>query len=183
MPSAEHNRNMFIIKFNEIERCYNEMSNYSLIHVTGALRYILFDSPPLLDVLNKEKRYPIYFRVMNDTRFDIDKEQIKSSLMFWIEINPQEYSGWLDLKKDAFLKFICAYVNGKPITILDIIQFYAYSRGGIHPESKGETKYNELKMAFDLLKINGLSQLDHSMRGIVQVVYATLSKYKEQLLS
>ena len=84
--------------------------------------------------------------------------------------------------KDAFLKFKCLYFLENPYTVQDILKFYAYVRGGIHLD-KGEEKYQPLREAFYAFQLNGLSSLDHSMRGIVQVIYTTLSKYKEALLA
>lgn len=55
---------MFISKFDEIKRCHSNLTNFSLINVTPALRFMLFDSQPLLDILNKDKHLPINFCVI-----------------------------------------------------------------------------------------------------------------------
>ncbi len=180
MFSEDYYKNMFIAKFEEVERCSQNLSNYSLINVTPALRYMLFDSQPLLDFLNREKRLPITFCVNNAQSFD--ETEIATSLMLWKEVGFSLYDEYKCLKKDAFLKWPCIYYMGKPIRILDVIKFYAYVRGGIHLD-KGEEEYQSLREAFELIKINKLSMLDHTMRGIVQVIYKTLSENKEKLLS
>lgn len=171
---------MFVSKFDEIERCHNNLSNFSLINVTPALRFMLFDSQPLLDILNREKHLPINFCVNN--AMDFDETEITTSMMLWREVsfNPlDEYKG---LKKAAFLKWPCVYYIGQSITVLDVIKFYAYVRGGIHLD-KGEVEYQPLREAFEMIKIGQLSMLDHTMRGILQVIYKTLSSNKEKLLS
>lgn len=180
MFSSEYYKNMFIVKFDEIERCNNNLTNFSLINVTQALRFMLFDSQPLLDILNKEKQLPIKFYVNNAMSFDAN--DIATSLMLWKEISFNIYDDYMPLKKGGFLKWHCIYYMGKPITVLDVIKFYAYVRGGIHLD-KGEVEYQHLREAFEMIKVDQLSMLDHTMRGIVQVVYKTLLENKEKLLT
>lgn len=179
MYSEEYYKNMFLQKFGEIERCHLNLSNYSLINVTPALRFLLFDSQPLIDILNKEKKLPLKFCVNNAIKFD--QSEIADSVMLWKEISFNLYEEYKCLKKASFLKWPCIYYLGNPVTVLDVIKFYAYVRGGIHLD-KGEVEYQPIRDAFALIKINHISMLDHTMRGIVQVVYKTLSENKERLL-
>jgi len=178
MHSEDYYKNMFIQKFKDVERCYKELSNYSLIQTSNSLRYLLYDSPPLLDILNREKKLPIIFTVDNHSSFS--KSEIASAIILWKEINPIFDADSLDLKKGAFLKWECLYFLGKSITILDIMQFYAYARGGIHLD-KGQEKFEPLRQAFETIKVNHVTAIDHTMRGIIQVVFKTLAKFKQQL--
>lgn len=180
MFSEDYYKNMFIVKFDEIERCHKNLSNFSLINVTTALRFMLFDSQPLLDLLNKEKQLPIKFCVNNAMSFD--EKEIATSLMIWREVSFNPLDEYRHLKKAAFLKWPCVYYMRQSITVLEVIKFYAYVRGGIHLD-KGELEYQPLREAFEMIKIEHLSTLDHTMRGILQVIYKTLSDNKEKLLS
>ncbi|GAB2820302.1 hypothetical protein [Ferruginibacter profundus] len=180
MFSQDYYKNMFISKYDEIERCHNNLTNFSLINVTPALRFMLFDSQPLLDILNRDKHLPIIFYVNNAINFD--ETEIATSMMLWKEVSFNPLDEYKLLKKDAFLKWPCVYYIGQSITILDVIKFYAYVRGGIHLD-KGEAEYQLLREAFEIIKIDQLSTLDHTMRGILQVIYKTLSVNKEKLLS
>ena len=67
-----------------------------------------------------------------------------------------------------FLDHSLKYLGNK-YDVQDVLQFYAYVQGGIHLD-KGREKYQPLRDAFQAFKLNGLSSLDHSMRGILQVV-------------
>lgn len=178
--SMEYYKTMFARKLRELEDCYSELSNYSLIDASATLRYLLLDAAPLIDVLNREKKLPITYRVNNDPWHEHTEEMLP--VLEWKEINPSLSLHPADLKKDAFLKFKCLYFLQQPYTVQDILKFYAYVRGGVHLD-KGEEKYQPLRDAFQTFKLNGLSSLDHSMRGIVQVVLTTLRQYKEALLS
>ncbi len=171
---------MFIQKFNELERCYKELSNYSLVLASNPIRFLLLDSKPLVELLNKEKQLPITYCVNGDPWHDKAEDMLP--VIEWKEVNPNLSGNPVELKKDAFLKFKCLYFLEKPYTVQDILKFYAYVRGGIHLD-KGEEKYQPLREAFETFKLNGLSSLDHSMRGIVQVVYTALHKHKEALLA
>ncbi|MFT3678626.1 MAG: hypothetical protein QM791_00050 [Ferruginibacter sp.] len=176
----EYYKTMFARKLQELEKCHNELSNYSLIDASATLRFLLLDSTPLVDLLNREKKLPITYRVNNDPWHENTEEMLP--ILEWKEINPALSMNPADLKKDAFLKFKCFYFLQEPHTVLDVLKFYAYVRGGVHLD-KGEEKYQPLRDAFQTFKLNGLSSLDHSMRGILQVVVITLRQYKEALLS
>lgn len=171
---------MFVQKFNDLERYHLESSNYSLVQASNPVRFLLFDTQPLVDVLNKDKQLPITYRVNGDPWYE--KEEGLLPVIEWKEINPELSANPVELKKDAFLRYKCLYFLEKPYTVHDILKFYAYVRGGVHLD-KGEEKYQPLREAFEAFKLKGLSSLDHSMRGIVQVIYHTLSKHKEALLS
>jgi hypothetical protein len=171
---------MFERKLRELEGCHSELSNYSLIEASAILRFLLLDSAPLVDVLNREKKLPITYSVNNDPWHEQTEEMLP--VLEWKEINSSLSLNPAELKKDAFLKFKCIYFLQQPYTVQDVVKFYAYVRGGIHLD-KGEEKYQPLRDAFQAFKLNGLSSLDHSMRGIIQVVLTTLLQYKEALLS
>ena len=120
-------KNIFIAKFDELERCYNNLINLSLINVALALRFMLFDSQTLLDLLNKEKQLPINFCVNKAMNFD--ETEIVISLMLWREVSFTPLDSDKCLQKAAFLKWTCVYYVGQSITVLDILKFYAYVRG------------------------------------------------------
>jgi hypothetical protein len=178
--STEYYKIMFERKLQELHRYHAELSNYSLIDASNTLRFLLLDAAPLVDVLNREKQIPITYLVNNDPWSQSDENLI--SVLEWKEINPKLSMNPAELKKDAFLRLSCMKFMGEVYAVQDILKFYAYVRGGIHLD-KGEEKYASLREAFQTFKLNGLSSLDHSMRGILQVVYTALSKYKEVLLA
>ena len=171
---------MFERKLQELGRHHSEFSNYALIDASNTIRFLLLDAAPLVDVLNRDKQIPITYRVNNDPWSERDENL--SSVLEWKEINPDLSMNPGELKKDAFLKFPCLKFMGTMYNVQDVLKFYAYVRGGIHLD-KGQEKYQSLRDAFQTFKLNGLSSLDHSMRGILQVVYTALNKYKEALLA
>lgn len=178
--STEYYKIMFQRKLQELQRHHDELSNYSLVDASNTMRFLLLDSMPLVDVLNRDKQIPITYRVNNDPWSETDGNML--SVLEWKEINPDLSMNPAELKKDAFLRFHCLKFMGNKYDVQNMLQFYAYVRGGIHLD-KGQEKYQSLREAFQTFKLNGLSSLDHSMRGILQVVYTTLNKYKEALLS
>lgn len=178
--SAEYYKILFQRKLQDLERYHSELSNYALIDASNTMRFLLLDAAPLVDVLNRDKQLPITYRVNNDFWTEPDENLL--SVLEWKEINPNLSMNPVELKKDAFLKFHCLKYLGDKYDVQDVLQFYAYVRGGIHLD-KGQEKYQPLRDAFQTFKLNGLSSLDHSMRGILQVVYTSLSKYKEALLA
>lgn len=178
--SREYYKIMFERKLQELGRHHSELSNYALIDASQTIRFLLLDAAPLVDVLNREKRLPITYRVNNDPWHENTQDLLP--ILEWKEINPDLSMNPAELKKDGFLKFKCLYFMSVPYTVLDILKFYAYVRGGVHLNN-GDEKYQSLREAFQTFRLNGLSSLDHSMRGILQVVYTSLLKYKDSLLS
>mgnify|MGYP003575131383 CR=1 FL=1 len=178
--NIEHCKLRFIRELDKLERCYTELSNHSLIDASATLRILLFDSAPLVDVLNKEKQLPITYRVNNDP-WPVDDEGMLS-VFEWKEITPTLSTNTAELKKSAFLNFKCLYYLQKPYTIHDVMKFYAYVRGGIHLD-KGEKEYQPLREAFQTMQISGASPLDYTMSSILQVVVTTLRQHKDTLLS
>lgn len=178
--SIEYYKTMFARKLEELERCHIESSNYALIDASATLRILLFDSVPLVDILNKEKQLPITYQVSNDP-WPMDTEDT-STVFEWREITPALSTNSANLKKDAFLKFKCLYYLQKSYTIHDVMKFYAYVRGGIHLDN-GDKKYEPLREAFQTMQISGASPLDYSMSSILQVVVTTLRQHKDALLS
>lgn len=175
-----HYKILFARRLQDLENAYNESSNFSLIDASNALRMLLLDAAPLVDLLNKEKQLLITYRVNNDPWHE-DSPDTVLPILSWKEINPVLSSNPVDLKKDAFLKFTCLYFIKQPFTVQDILKFYAYVRGGIHLD-KGDIKYEPLREAFKTFQLNGLSALDYTMRGILQVVLSSLRQHRDALL-
>lgn len=117
---------------------------------------------------------------LNNQKFPSNNEAGLVEVLRWREINPNVYET-IDLKKQEFFKCPVVSYSGKLITVLEVLKFYAYVRGGIHLD-KGQKEYEPLREVFDIIKINQLPMLDHSMRGIVQVIYTALKSHKELLL-
>lgn len=181
MFSPDYYKNQFVFLYDDIERECKNMSNYGLIHVTASVRRLLFDNNPLLDLLNKEKKLPITFCVHKSNLFT---EEDKANLLFlWMTVNPTGMHPYSFLKKSAFLGCTIAYYKSQPITILQVLKFYAYVRGGVHMQNEDKKEYQHLSEVFDLIKVGHLSTLDHTMGQILQVIYTTLTEYKERLLA
>lgn len=177
--SIDYYKNMFSVKLAELERYHNELTNYSLIQASNPIRSLLYDSKPLVDILSKAKNAPIQY-TLNNQKFPSNNEAGLVEVLRWREINPNVYET-IDLKKQEFFKWPVVWYSGKLITVLEVLKFYAYVRGGIHLD-KGQKEYEPLREVFDIIKINQFSMLDHSMRGIVQVIYTALKSNKELLL-
>lgn len=138
-----------------------------------------FDTKALVDILNREKKLPITYCISND---DWHTDEPGIAILKWRELSPSLATTTKRLKKEAFFKEVCVFYVGEPLTVFDIIKFYAYCRGGIHLD-KGEVQYNNHRAAFDAIKLNNISCLDHSMRAILQIVLSTLTEFRERLLS
>lgn len=177
--TIDYYKNKFRVKFDELERCHNELTNFSLIQASNPIRSLLYDSMPLVDILSRKKKLPILYTVSNHN-FPSGNEDGMTELLLWREIAPSFYDT-INLTRKDFFKWSAAWYLGKSISVHDVLKFYAYVRGGIHLD-KGEKEYEPLREAFELIKVGQLSSLDHSMRGIVQVIYSTLSANKELLL-
>lgn len=181
MEDINHYKTLFVSKLTTLKTRIDNLNNYSIIEASQELRSFLFDSPCLLDILSREKPFKVEF-IVNDIRFMDEPEDTLSSFL-WKEIYPNGMDPHKRLSKEDFLGYDCIHYNQKRFSVLQLIKFYAFVKGGIHIRSKEKPEYEDLKSAFELIKINGqISSLDHTMRGIIQVTYETLEYYKERLL-
>lgn len=177
----DHYKILFTAKLNTLKRRIEGLNNYSIIEATQELRSFLFDSPCLLDILSKGKKFRVEF-IVNDTSF-MDSPDGSIAMFLWKEVYPHVLDPYQKLNKEQFLHYDCIHYNQRKFTILQIIKFYAFVRGGIHLKAFEKDEYNELHAAFEMIKINGhLSMLDHTMRGIILVTYNALENYRERLL-
>src|SRR5260221_6730668 len=124
--TTEFYKNMFVQKMQDLERCYREFSNYSLIQASNPIRSLLLDSQPVVDVLNREKQLLITYCINNDPWHENTEGLLP--VIEWKEVNPNLSSNPAELKKDTFLKFKCLYFLQQPYTVQDILKFYAYVR-------------------------------------------------------
>jgi hypothetical protein len=181
MEDINHFKTLFVSKLNSLKTRVDNLNNYSIIEASQELRSFLFDSPCLLDILKRDKPFKVEF-IINYTRFMDEPEGTISSFL-WKEICPNGIDPQRSFSKEDFLHYDCIHYNQKKFTILQLIKFYAFVKGGIHIKPKEKPEYEDLKSAFDLIKINGqISTLDHTMRGIIQATHETLEFYKERLL-
>ncbi len=62
------------------------------------------------------------------------------------------------------------------------MQFYAYTRGGIYLDKRQE-KFESLRQASETIRVNHVAATNHTMQGIIQVVFKTLAKFKKKFRS
>lgn len=146
MEDLNHYKTLFVSKLNTLKIRIDNLNNYSIIEASQELRSFLFDSPCLLDILSREKPYKIEF-IVNDTRFMDEPEDTISSFL-WKEIYPNGADPQRSLSKEDFLRYDCIHYNQKKFTVLQLIKFYAFVKGGIHIRPKEKTRIRRLEKSF-----------------------------------
>lgn len=180
MKSLEYYRNLYLTRMNTLKGYHSSMNNYSIIAATNELRYFLFDSPCITDMFLKYTETPIDFIVNNQS---FPEEDGGTPIYLWKDITPTDEERIRILKRQEFLKEICIYYLGKSFTVIDIIKYYGFVRGGIHLNPKKKKEYKDLEEAFNLLIINTqISTLDHSMAGITGVALDGIENYYNNVL-
>lgn len=171
----------------QLESIVNNFDTDSVVTSSGILRLLLFDwsngGKPIVDRLMENKNVKLFYEINADAVNDRSLNQkIESTYVIWREVNVFEGRGSVKLSKAEFLNYECLYFRGNEYTVKDVIEFYGYVLGGIHLDEKLSVPRKKLLEAFKAVKIQQASQLDHTMRGIIQVVYTCLIKNKEVIL-
>jgi len=170
-----------------LESIINNMTAYSVIQASGTLRLLLLDytngSKPLIMRLMENKNFEIFFEINGNAAKDKRlNDKNEDTYVIWREVNPFNNGDVIKLSMPDFLNHQCLYYRRNEYTIREVIKFYCYCMGGVHLKEVLEGKNKEMYNAFEAVKIEQASQLDYTMKGIIEVVYNCLNKNKEKLL-
>ena len=122
---------------------------YAAVGVAALLRQLLLDERRLFDVVNRDERVPVRFRVRRRTPPDGDS-------WTWVScsVDPESEPGEPaeDVRVDSFLKIPVIFTPAFEVTVGDLISWAANARGGVHlgaPRGAGQTDVERIARALD----------------------------------
>ena len=156
-----------------------EFDELAMLEAAAAVRKLLLDESPLLHQVNRQRRRRIVFEVAGPSALQAEILKDKPTVYFLMEgFSPRLRltggTGVEPLKLDPFLARPVGWVQGRAVTVKDIVLQLAHVEGGVHagtPKTDLEARLHEANAA---LFIGGLGSVARTMRGIADVVVATL---------
>ena len=163
------------------ERINSPMTEYEVLGIAALLRRLLLDSPPLLDVVNREHRLKVRFVVAND---DAYRDMVLGDgAMFWSAqdgLDPETslpgMHGTLELNRDQFLARPVMASRGRLISVRDVITHGANVAGAVHLTSQPKDEsHQEISGWAEALGIGGYPAGTRELQAIGRVVLKALA--------
>jgi len=159
---------LFINSIDEISRIIQKPNDYALLRSTLLLRQLLLDGNRLIDVVNRKRKHKIVFEISNEWESENATVDVDRTIFIGIMegLLPSSKSKGTSIRKlslSRFLKFNVFFMDGKFITIRDVINHCAHIIGGVHV---GEPKTEKEK----LLSILQVLNIDNYPIQIIQLL-------------
>jgi hypothetical protein len=134
---TEH-EDLLINIYNDLRKKLEVGDKYSLIKASGLIRQLLLDATPLIDLVNRDYRVKIVFKIhKNKPKFNdfVDRNGQKWETVIGVTLmnpnhNDEEYISYV--KRDAFLDYPVINFAGLDFNVQEIIKICAHVYGGIH---------------------------------------------------
>lgn len=166
-------------------------NSYELLRVPSLLRRLLTDDAPLMDVVNRGRRFAIRFHVYPYrlvvpidngfgwlTREYLDPDAGLAESMTQspgdkgVHRRVEVASRWL--RRDDFLKFPVVVFGDETATVLDMINHYAYTTGALHRGRSNTGSLISRLPTYDEKAGETLDPVEQTIVGIGRVVVRAL---------
>lgn len=170
---------LFVESVRDIDRKVVAADSYSDIRAAGLLRQLTLDSTPLVHQVNRGHRVPLRFRTMN-----VNRELPSPPRILWLSLDPEPFPNapTIDCSLTELLQAPCLRVNGKKVSVRDLIKACANVKGGVHlgaPRSDQERAVLEVDAT---LQISGTDLSVVAVAGICRVVLSGLRPLVEAVV-
>lgn len=137
-------------------------AEYELLMAAPLLREILFGSPVLIHVANREHRLKVRFRFVSHKPLPPDLAHLAPMVVTTLGNMPTEaYPEHLleDMTLDQFLGAPVAYVLGRAVTVRDVVDYAANVAGGVHLGESTSGNRPTVRAIDEMIRMNGWSAL------------------------
>ncbi len=127
-------------------------SRYELLGIAPLLRKLLLDASPLANTVREVRpEIPVEFRIRPRTEAAYFEEPDGTRRPQHVELGGPELNVSDDddlpgVKLKQFLRATVGFIQGQPLTVRDLIRYYAHVEGGVHfgvPQGHAEQVLNE----------------------------------------
>jgi len=189
LTQTEKIKTAFIIHLRNIKRIVDNPDTENIITGISSLRLLILQASKkeeaIVKALMDNSVANPKFMMTKDKEFESNLDNCYKEVI-WKEVYPviEPPENILHLTYIDFMKHTVVKINQTRITVTDIIEFYAYSKGGIHLDRDEDIKGKrlEIKINEQIITYAGHTLFDRTIYGIYKSVYESLSKNKEQLL-
>ncbi|MDQ1738562.1 MAG: hypothetical protein QOE53_214 [Pseudonocardiales bacterium] len=183
---------LFVKSVNDLDQQTRlNADSYDLLSVPPLLRRLLTDGTPLMDVVNRQRRFPIRFQVYpyrlvvpigNNsgwlTREYLDPE---AGLAEYMTQMPGDRTAHhhvarfsKHLRRDAFLKFPVVISADEKASVLDMINHYSYTTGALHGDNPDPKSLISQLPTYNQKADERLDPVEQTIVGIGRVVVRAL---------
>ena len=181
---AKNIDNLFLNTIKDLQTKIESNDAYEILMATALLRKLLVDANPLITEVNRTRRLKILFTV-NDRPIPTNE----MGLVYWstqdgFDPDTARISQPITVNKDGLLKRPSMIIEGKVITVLDIIKFICHYQGAVHvgKQNPAEAKQELLKKVEETVTVGGLPGALRSVCAIGRVVLKGLEPLKQEVL-
>ena len=170
---------LFAKTLEDLRKTISSPNDYELLRSTALVRQLLIDGNRLLDVVNRQRRLRIRFKIADTWNTPYTQLVLSRHPLFYAVLDGLHPSSNLtndpvvEVTREQFLKHPVAIVGGTEITVYDVVDYGAHVQGGVHV-GKNKNEAHEAIEGSHALVVNGFSMNIVQLVPILKVTYDAL---------
>jgi hypothetical protein len=176
-------RVLFVRTLDQLLEGADRADEYVATRAAGLLRQLLLDGQPLVHTVNRQHRLKLRFTVTDHPLFQqaIEAHQPVIRLVLdgvFPETAPPGYRS-RTLSLDDWLAHPAGSYRGTEFSFGNVIRYLANVAGGVHAGNPTSQADSGLAAIAEVLRVQGMSGVARTIRGIVRVTLAGLQPLRE----
>lgn len=168
---------LFLKLLYELQILIGSSTEYDLIRLSKTLRQLLLDGDAIVNLVNRQLRLDIRFRVAR-----IDSTKHPGDWIFPDIVCSGLNEPSLALKLDKFLSHRTGFASGRYITVRDLIKYAATCLGGVHFKLDSAGDHGHIAKFHTESVRKGLSPVLLALRDIARVTRDALIPVRDHLI-
>jgi hypothetical protein len=162
------------------ERIKPGLPAYDVLMSAALVRKLLLDDTPLVHLVNQHRKIRLRFRI-NNRKPPSDPTPIFWSLQDGLDPNTAHRSEPIDVTLDRLLSTPVFLVDGKFLTIKNVVLYVANIIGAVHKSSARTEEALTLEQVSTSLQIGGYDPAVRTLQAISRVVIAGLEPLAKEV--
>lgn len=131
-----HEDELFCRTIDDIQSVVDNPTSYEILRSSALLRQLLLDGRRLVDIVNRERRLRLRFRVADGWEHPVARMMRSMNPVFFGVLDGIDTGAQFpntpirELTRDQFLNYNVLLINGHVYTVRDVISFCANVMGG-----------------------------------------------------
>jgi hypothetical protein len=181
---------LYLNKVEEVRQRVATNDYYNIVMATGLVRHLLLEDFALADKVNRHfpQRAKLKFEVMPG-RIGDDDEILKHTMLAFRNIEPSpdcppdSVFKPKKMSRDELLSTCIIVFQGKRITVKNVLDAYAYARGGVHLNDRPGELEEALFELDSLVVYEGQPASVKMLKEIINVILAGLQPLTDAVLA
>jgi hypothetical protein len=176
-------RVLFLRTMDDLLDGVDRADEYVATRTAGLVRQLLLDGQPLVHAVNRAHRLKLLFTVTDHPVFQRAVEQLQPTVRLVLDgvypgTAPPGYRS-RSLNLDRWLSHPAGSYRGVEVTVADIVRYLANVAGGVHAGEPSSEADEGLRAIAQILRVQGMSGVARTMRGISRVTLSGLQPLRE----